>query len=67
MPLIIVVSGTNLGLQRGAFLRCCRDEQNRRHYDMKLYDYPDCLFAQKVRVVLTEKELEFESILVDFE
>lgn len=32
---------------------------------MKLYDYPDCLFAQKVRVVLTEKELEFESILVD--
>lgn len=32
---------------------------------MKLYDYPDCLFAQKVRLVLAEKELECESILVD--
>jgi glutathione S-transferase len=32
---------------------------------MKLYDYPDCPFAQKVRVVLAEKELEYEKIFVD--
>jgi glutathione S-transferase len=32
---------------------------------MKLYDYPDCPFAQKVRVVLAEKELEYERIFVD--
>lgn len=32
---------------------------------MTLYDYPDCLFAQKVRVVLAEKELEYETVLVD--
>lgn len=32
---------------------------------MKLYDYPDCPFAQKVRVVLAEKELEYETIFVD--
>ncbi len=30
-----------------------------------LYDYPDCPFSQKVRVVLAEKELEFECKLVD--
>lgn len=32
---------------------------------MTLYDYPDCLFAQKVRVVLAEKELEYETVLID--
>src|SRR5574338_1133528 len=32
---------------------------------MKLYDYPDCPFAQKVRVVLAEKELEYETVFVD--
>lgn len=32
---------------------------------MRLYDYPDCPFAQKVRVVLAEKELEYETIFVD--
>jgi glutathione S-transferase len=32
---------------------------------MKLYDYPDCPFAQKVRVVLVEKELEYETVYVD--
>lgn len=32
---------------------------------IKLYDYPDCPFSQKVRVVLAEKELEFERVLVD--
>ena len=30
-----------------------------------LYDYPDCPFSQKVRVVLAEKDLEFERKLVD--
>lgn len=30
-----------------------------------LYDYPDCPFSQKVRVVLVEKDLEFERKLVD--
>jgi glutathione S-transferase len=32
---------------------------------LKLYDYPDCPYAQKVRVVLAEKELEYETVLVD--
>jgi glutathione S-transferase len=32
---------------------------------MKLYNYPDCPFCQKVRVVLAEKDLEFEKVLVD--
>lgn len=32
---------------------------------MKLYDYPDCPFGQKVRVVLAEKELECETVFVD--
>jgi glutathione S-transferase len=32
---------------------------------MELYDYPDCPFAQKVRVVLAEKELEYEKVFVD--
>ena len=32
---------------------------------MKLYDYPDCPFGQKVRVVLALKELEYETVLVD--
>jgi glutathione S-transferase len=32
---------------------------------IKLYDYPDCPFCQKVRVVLAEKDLEFEKIFVD--
>jgi glutathione S-transferase len=32
---------------------------------IRLYDYPDCPFCQKVRVVLTEKDLEFEKVLVD--
>jgi glutathione S-transferase len=32
---------------------------------MKLYDYQDCPFAQKVKVVLAEKELEYETIFVD--
>jgi glutathione S-transferase len=32
---------------------------------IRLYDYPDCPFAQKVRVVLAEKDLEFEKILID--
>jgi len=30
-----------------------------------LYDYPDCPYSQKVRVVLAEKDLEFERKLVD--
>jgi glutathione S-transferase len=32
---------------------------------LKLYDYPDCPFCQKVRVVLAEKDLEYEKQLVD--
>jgi len=32
---------------------------------IKLYDYPDCPFSQKVRVALAEKELEFERVHVD--
>ena len=32
---------------------------------IKLYDYFDCPFCQKVKVVLHEKDLEYETILVD--
>lgn len=32
---------------------------------IKLYDHPDCPFSQKVRVVLAEKELEYERVFVD--
>ena len=32
---------------------------------LKLHDYPDCPFCQKVRVVLAEKDLEFEKVFVD--
>ncbi len=32
---------------------------------MTLYDYPDCPFAKKVRIVLAEKELEFDTVIVD--
>ena len=32
---------------------------------IKLYDYPDCPFCQKVRVVLAEKDLEYEKVHVD--
>jgi len=32
---------------------------------IRLYDYPDCPFCQKVRVVLVEKDLEFERVHVD--
>ena len=32
---------------------------------MKLYDYPDCPYCQKVRVLLVEKELSYETVLVD--
>lgn len=32
---------------------------------IRLYDYQDCPFCQKVRVVLGEKDLEFERIHVD--
>jgi glutathione S-transferase len=32
---------------------------------LKLYHYPDCPFSQKVRVVLGEKDLEFEKVLID--
>jgi len=32
---------------------------------MRLYDFPDCPFAQKVRIVLAEKELEYETQFVD--
>jgi glutathione S-transferase len=32
---------------------------------LTLYDYPDCPFCQKVRVVLAEKDLEYEKIFVD--
>ena len=37
----------------------------RRAAMLKLYDYPDCPFCQKVRVVLAEKDLEYEKIFVD--
>jgi glutathione S-transferase len=32
---------------------------------IRLYDYPDCPFCQKVRVVLAEKDLEYDTHLVD--
>ena len=32
---------------------------------LKLYNYPDCPFCQKVRIVLAEKDLEYEKVLVD--
>lgn len=32
---------------------------------IRLYDYPDCPFCQKVRVVLAEKDLEYERVPVD--
>jgi glutathione S-transferase len=32
---------------------------------MTIYDYPGCPFGRKVRIVLAEKELEFQSVQVD--
>jgi glutathione S-transferase len=32
---------------------------------MKLYDYPQCPFGQKVRIVLAEKDLSYEMAFVD--
>ena len=32
---------------------------------IKLYDYPQCPFCRKVRIVLAEKGIEYERILVD--
>lgn len=32
---------------------------------MKLYHHPDCPYSQKVRVVMAEKDLEYELVLVD--
>jgi glutathione S-transferase len=32
---------------------------------MKLYNYPDCPYCQKVRVVLAEKDLSYDTIAVD--
>jgi glutathione S-transferase len=32
---------------------------------MKLYDHPDCPYGMKVRIVLAEKEMDFELIEVD--
>ena len=32
---------------------------------IRLYDYPDCPFCQKVRIVLAEKDLEYETKAVD--
>lgn len=32
---------------------------------IRLYDYPDCPFCQKVRVVLAEKDLEYERVPID--
>lgn len=32
---------------------------------IRLYDYPDCPFCQKVRIVLAEKDLEYERVHVD--
>ncbi len=32
---------------------------------MKLYDYPQCPFGQKVRLVLAEKEISYELVSVD--
>ncbi|HYB97622.1 MAG TPA: glutathione S-transferase family protein [Candidatus Limnocylindrales bacterium] len=32
---------------------------------MTLYDYPGCPFGKKVRIVLAEKELSFDTVIVD--
>jgi len=32
---------------------------------MTIYDYPGCLFGKKVRIVLAEKELSFDTVQVD--
>lgn len=32
---------------------------------LKLYDYPQCPFSQKTRIVLAEKQLDYEKIIVD--
>lgn len=32
---------------------------------LKLYDYPQCPFGQKTRIVLAEKQLDYETIIVD--
>ncbi|HZR79808.1 MAG TPA: glutathione S-transferase family protein [Candidatus Binatia bacterium] len=32
---------------------------------LKLYDYPQCPFGQKTRIVLAEKQLDYDMILVD--
>ncbi len=32
---------------------------------MKVYDYPQCPFGQKVRLVLAEKEIPYELVMVD--
>ena len=32
---------------------------------IRLYDHPDCPFCQKVRIVLAEKDLEYERLHVD--
>ncbi len=32
---------------------------------LKLYDYPQCPFGQKTRIVLAEKQLDYETVIVD--
>jgi len=32
---------------------------------LKLYDYPQCPFCQKTRIVLAEKDLDYQKIMVD--
>lgn len=32
---------------------------------LKLYDYPQCPFGQKTRIVLAEKQLDYEMVLID--
>ena len=32
---------------------------------LKLYDYPQCPYGQKTRIVLAEKQLDYEFVLVD--
>ena len=32
---------------------------------LKLYDYPQCPFGQKTRIVLAEKQLDYETIIID--
>ncbi len=34
---------------------------------MTLYDYPECPFAKKVRIVLAEKDLSFDTVLIDLQ